>query len=537
MAEPREPVGPGGPDPSAPSPVEAEAEVGPFESPMASAGSADPSERAALTEPADPGKAKPTARTAALVSARMVLGALGVVVAAGTIAAVTLLPLPSVSEQPPSELVDPVATAQQLLCPGAFLRLADETGQGATTSSPVGRATVERDATTGTVQATPLAQSDASGSGGTASAPTVLESPPNEADPNAAVLVGGAQSQEIQGTEFAGLAAATCAVASGDSWLVGGSTAVGRTTLLTLSNPTEVTATVDLELFGENGKVSAPGTNGIDVPPNGQRVLSIAGFAPGLKSPVVHVTSRGGRVVANLQQSIVRGIDPGGIDIVGHSTDPSTAVHIPGIVMTDHIGVEQLFSAEGSEDILTTVRMFVPGDQDATATVNLAPEAGAGTGASFQVTVPAGSVSDFPIAELENGRYTLTIETDVPFVAAARVTSVGDNGTDFAWISSAPRLTGDTLFATPQHGMPALQLSNPASADLSVFLSGNGAPDVEVLVPAGSSTTAKLQPGASYLASGFDSLFATVVILDAGFIASYSVHPPGLASTPIRVYP
>ena len=44
-------------------------------------------------------------------------------------------------------------------------------------------------------------------------------------------------------------------------------------------------ATVDLQLYGPSGLIAAPGTSGIIVAPQGQRVLSLAGFAPGVASP------------------------------------------------------------------------------------------------------------------------------------------------------------------------------------------------------------------------------------------------------------
>ncbi len=55
-----------------------------------------------------------TVRGVAIVSARVVTGLIGIGIAAVTIAASVLVPLPTADSVPPSRVVDPVPTAQQL---------------------------------------------------------------------------------------------------------------------------------------------------------------------------------------------------------------------------------------------------------------------------------------------------------------------------------------------------------------------------------------------------------------------------------------
>ena len=126
-----------------------------------------------------------------------------------------------------------------------------------------------------------------------------------------------------------------------------GRPSVGRTSILTLSNPTAVTAQVSLQIFGEEGAVEAPGLLGIEVQPGAQRVLSLAGFAPGLVSPIVHVEARGGQVVAYLQQSIVRGLDASGVDLVDAAPDPATDLTFPGVRIFDAVGTSRPLVAGG----------------------------------------------------------------------------------------------------------------------------------------------------------------------------------------------
>src|SRR5690606_12034172 len=112
-------------------------------------------------------------------------------------------------------------------------------------------------------------------------------------------LLAASQSQGIAASGLGGFTASACVKPSADSWIVAGSTETGRTTLLTLANPSTVPSTVELELYTENGRVTATGLEGIVVPVGGQRILSLAGWVPDAASIVARVTSAGGSVVAH----------------------------------------------------------------------------------------------------------------------------------------------------------------------------------------------------------------------------------------------
>lgn len=479
-----------------------------------------------------------TAKGVVVAGARTVAGLVGVGVAAVTIAAAVLLPLPTVGSTPASMTVVPVPTAQQLVCAGSVLRLSDDSGEGATTSSALGRPEVRSAASEGQDSATPVEISDAS-TGGTSEAPTIVSTPPSDDPAAESALVSGAQSQLVQEGDFVGLAAADCAVASGDSWLAGGSTAVGRTTLLSLTNPSEVAATVDLELFGENGAIAAPGTKGIIVPANGQRVLSLAGFQPDIVSPVVHVTSTGGQVSATLQQTTVRSLAPGGIDIISSAPELSDSTVIPGVLVTDLDAVQALRKGGDPQfdDVETAIRVLAPGEGTVSLTIRVAPEGGTDAGTSFQLDVDAGRVTDIPIQQLASGNYTISIDSSAPVVASARVTSAVGPVTDFAWFASASRLVGAAQVTAAPGPNPVLHLANPTTSDAEVVVAALGGASRTVTVPGGASGLLALEAGETYSLSGFDALYASVTLADKGMIAGYTVRAPGVGSAPITVYP
>ena len=481
-----------------------------------------------------------TLRGVAAAGGRAAVGLVGIGVAAVTIAASMVLPLPTVQVSAPDTVITPVPTAQQLVCPGAILRLASDSGQDATSASGIGRAEVRTGSSSGSVDSVPAAVSDA-GTGASEAAPTIISTPPDAADPTQRILLSGAQSQQVDSGDSVGLAAADCGIAFGDSWLVGGATTVGRTTLLTLTNPTEVAATVDLQLFGETGAISAPGTRGIIVPASGQRVLSLAGFQPGLVSPVVHVTSTGGQVHATLQQSVLRGLAPGGIDIIESTSAPATVTVIPGVVVTDPEAVEVMRSSSTASEVLddfaTVLRLFAPGEGTANVTVSVIPEDGAASGTSFDYQLEGGLVTDVPFQELAAGTYTVTIESPTAALASVRVTSAAAGATDFAWFTAAQPLNSVAQFTASTGPAPTLHLYNPTAVAAALVLTPLGGTDVSVAVPARGSATVPVTPGTSYGLSGFDQLYGAVSLSGGGMLARYTVHPPGVGSSPITVYP
>jgi len=487
-------------------------------------------------EPESSARRQVTARGVAVVGARVVGGLVGLAVAAATIAAASLLPLPTVSAEVASERIIPVPTAQQLVCPGAALRLSDESGAGATQASAIGRPVVLSGVSSGTLETDPIASSDAA-TGGTSAAPTIVSTPPGESETGDRVTLSGAQSQQVSEGDLQGLTASSCAVASSDAWLTGGATTVGRTTLLVLTNPSEVPATVDLELFDETGEVLAPGTRGIVVPPSGQRVLSLAGFKPDMLAPVVHVTSTGGQVSAILQQSIVRGLAAGGVDLVD-SAPLSSDIVIPGVLFTD-VGAAQALRSGGEAylDVVNALRLFAPGTDEVELTVGLIPEDGAQTGSTFDVTLDAGTVTEVSFEQVPTGTYTVQISATAPVAAGVRATSAVGATTDFAWYSPAPQLQDRAQFSVAAGPSPVLHLSDSSGTESVVEIAQLDGATTAVTVPAGGSLVVPLTAETSYLLTGFGTLYGAVTLSDGAQLARYSVQPLGATSDPIVVYP
>ena len=377
-----------------------------------------------------------TRRGAVIVGARAVGALVAVAIGAGAVATAALVPWPTSFVSPPSERIVPVPTSAQRVCPGPLLTLAlDPTA--ATTATSIGSASI----------------TDAAGDGQSAPESTTLQSPDNArassdgaaelitvtAGDTGAPLVAGSQSQVASTETDAGLAAAACTEAGPDAWLVGGSTDVGRSTLVSLSNPSAVPATVDLAIYGESGPIDAPGSTGILVQAGEQRIISLAGLAPDVLAPVVHVTSTGGDIAAALQTSIVRGLEPGGIDLVGPTSSPARDLTISGVVIPAASAAEAGDSPAAPSDDQPALRLLAPGREPTEATVSVTGESDA-PGTSFSVHLEPGVSVDAPLAALAPGAYSVRVEADRPITAAARTSVQSASGRDIAWFAASPPL-------------------------------------------------------------------------------------------------
>jgi hypothetical protein len=450
----------------------------------------------------------------------------------GTIAASSLLALPRVDAAAVRTSVIPAAEGLRLGCAGPLLQLS-EVAAGDSAAVTALKGPVRAAGATTEVSERPL-EADLAGTEARAFA---VESAP---DRSGSDVPGAAAQSQYGAGGLVGLVASDCAPPSAGFWLVGGSTEVGRTTLVNLLNPTEVAAVVDLTLLGEAGPVTPPGASGISVPAGQQVVVPLSGLAPGLLAPVISVESRGGRVVGTLQQSIVRGIDPGGVDTVGATAAPARRQFIPGVRVSNGVALPERMTLDGYADLKTVVRMFVPGAEHTEVRIGVVPDIPGAQGASLAFELEPGQVVDVPLDALADGSYTVTLDADLPIVGAVRQSQIALNGqTDFAWLAAAEALPAGTetwIAVTPGPGA-ALFLHNPGTSPVAGTLrSANGA-DVSVAVEPGSTTVLPVTPRQTYRLEADGELRGTVSYLGDRGIAGYPVRPAPAAATPVTVYP
>lgn len=481
---------------------------------------------------------------------RCAVGVIGAAVAAGVVVGALVLPLPSHTVTSPSVQVAPVPTDQQRVCPGPILALAaDSTDAGAavsfgaptTVAGAASPADVAAAADGGPALVTTQPQvtaltSGGSGDGRAKGAPLLLTVP---ADKHSAIppLVAGSQSQTAKQEDLAGLAAASCRRAAGDSWLVGGSSDLGETSVVLLTNPGSTSAEVDLEVYGESGRVQTPSGTGITVAAGAQKIVPLAGLAPSVTAPVVHVRTHGGRVLATMQQSIVNGIDPAGVELVAPAGVPALTQQIPGVMVRTLDALRASQSTDGYGEDLPAARVFVPGTKPAHVSVGVVGETGTATGDTYTATVKPGVVTEIPMASLTDGNYTVTVTSDRPVVAAARTSTEGAGGKDFAWFTPAAPQPAVFLAAISPGPGAILHLVNGTTADAHVTVTNPAGVQQALTINGGAAVGVRATGAGVYSVAGASGLVASVGYSGDGALSSFSLQPPPASATPLTVYP
>ncbi|WP_431279779.1 DUF5719 family protein [Leifsonia poae] len=471
-------------------------------------------------------------RGIARVSIRVVGGLVGMAVAAAVVIGATLLPIPTFAISAPVSTVKPVPTDQQRVCPGPLVSLASDAG-AATASTAFGSAGAVYGTDGADLQTRRLKSGAETTNRDQAPLAVTVATPSGASEPP---LVAGAQTQQAAEDDITGLAAAACGEAVADSWLVAGSNSLGQTSLVYLSNPTTVQATVNLTIFSEAGAVDAPGASGIVVAPGAQKIVPLSGLAPNATAPVVHVQSAGGQVLASLQQSFEQGIDPRGVELTGATGSPDRTQVISGMTIATLAAVSAGQSGEGYSADLPAVRVFVPGTQDAEVTVGAVGENGTAAGNSYSTTVKAGVVSEVPLDGLVDGSYTVTVRSSVPIVAAARTSVAATKVRDFAWFVSSQPMNSKFLAAIPTGPGAVIHLANPGDKDKTVTLTTKEGKASKVAVPAEGSANAAVGRG-MLTVTGADGLVASVSLAGPGLTTSFALSPPGPLAAPLDVYP
>jgi len=272
--------------------------------------------------------------------------------------------------------------------------------------------------------------------------------------------------------DLAGLAAANCQTPANDMWLVGARTTVGATAVLRLNNPSGTAATVDLEIYGADGRVETGGSRGIVVAPGETRSIILAGLASNQESAAVRVRSSGGPVSAFIEQTILRGLTAGGVEIIEPTAAPSPRQVITGVALQKAEDTRKLAEQDGYSSVSPVLNVAVPGTSDASVHLRVfGPKGEVELPGGGIFSVPAGTVGKIPLAELPEGTYSLDLSADVAVAAAA----VFSRGTE-----PGERVELAVASADTRLGSEHLAVAVPGGDSSLVFTAPDGAAEVRV---------------------------------------------------------
>lgn len=445
----------------------------------------------------------------------------GLVVIGAAAAAVTLLgtvKLPEVSTKPAAVTVDTTQKAQRTLaCAGSFAELGADP-EHPSTAVPQGFATV---AVSGTGEASKLKRPSGGGD------PTVLRADAHE-------TLGAAQIQSVKTENLRGSTASACAEPRNEQWLIGGSTAVGSATTLSLGNPGTVTATVKISLYDGEGPVAAIKTAGVILAPGTQQIISLNGYAPERDRIAVRVSSSGAPVTASLGVGQVSGINPFAVSSVTRQGEPEKHLVIPGIANQSNRKAGPSDAGEGDQ-FPVIVRAIAPSGDIGKAKVRALDEAGRSTDVG-ELSLLAGGVAELTIKHWPAGANAMLIDSNLPIVAAVQGSVQHDDDHDNEWFVPAPEILPDAATAVPIVDGGKLVLVNPGAESATVRIADakEKAKTTEVRLNPGSATEVSAPPAA--LVTSDRSIHAGVRVLSNGDLAGYPVLPLDPRDGTLTVY-
>jgi hypothetical protein len=246
------------------------------------------------------------------------------------------------------------------------------------------------------------------------------------------------QMERIGDGDIEGWSALTCGRPTFDQWLVGGSTSLGSSARLVLSNPSGAPTEATVTVFGPLGEIRDQLT--IPVAPGATVDRLLEAVATELPAMVLRVEATGPGVVAALQDSRLEGFQPAGTEWVAHSD------------LADELVIPAVGAAEPNATM--TLRLMSP--EGASVSLSLVSEQGIepwSVGRAFELE--PGVVTDIDLPEGLAG--AIEVRADGSVLAAARTVvprepreaMTGDVSYDHMWVGGQAIEEGTLTAALP----------------------------------------------------------------------------------------
>jgi hypothetical protein len=365
--------------------------------------------------------------------------ALAVVVLAALIVGTALTRPGAATSQAPQSSSRPVTTTQ-LVCPNV----------GGTDTSPTTYtvANVSAALPGGTRQHARLRTTDLTGARATAhplparevnrvAVKTLKAAVLIEADGPAAGAVVADQSRLIGAGVLRSLFSTPCLSPATDWWITGPDGRVGYNDALVLANPGSTVANLTVSIWSAKGPIEPPKLQSFTVEPKSAQLLRVSSYAPDGALLTLHVHANSGRLVAQVLDRRVTGIEPAGLDWIPPTLPPATDLVVPGYL-----------GGPGPRHLV----LAAPGDRDATVMLRVATPSGNFAPAGHQtVVVRAGHAADVDLTSSFAGAPgAVMLHSDQP-VTAAGISSAGvisdRDHPDIQWQPAADPITGPAVLA------------------------------------------------------------------------------------------
>lgn len=229
------------------------------------------------------------------------------------------------------------------------------------------------------------------------------------------------------------LAAGACPSPESEWWFVGAGASNTHDGVLTLDNPRDGDAIVDIDVLGPNGVVEAPGLHGVRVVSRGSVQFDLKKYAPAVGDLAVHVTASRGLVAASVAEVwSANFVTRSAHDWVAAQPAAAKRVSLVGLPTTpDHVTL--LVANPSAKEAVVAVR-FV-GDKGTFSPVRHA-----------SVTVPPDTVQPVDLDDvLKVAPRAVRLTSQVPITATLRST----RGTDETYASVAEPIGSAAMVGLP----------------------------------------------------------------------------------------
>ena len=267
--------------------------------------------------------------------------------------------------------------------------------------------------------------------------------------------------------------ALTCIAPVTSQWFIGGTADVTSKGSLTILNSGLGRALVKVMVYTESGR----GTEKlVALKANSFTTLPLASLAPGSQLLAIELTPQSGRVNGFLVDERGRGLRALGGDTVNSVEEPSKKIVIPAIPHT---------APKGKKALPHSLRIFVPGEISAQIKAEISYADGSFAPAGIDGrSIAAGKVIEIPLNLIApTGKYSLTLTSDQPILAAVKSSTLVKKKSDFTWSTAVQPLepstysvTGlaPTLVFSGEEISIDLQLNSPRGKITKVEIRGSG---------------------------------------------------------------
>ena len=261
-----------------------------------------------------------------------------------------------------------------------------------------------------------------------------------------------------------GLSLASCGRPGTAAWFTGVISSSAGTGEVILLNADATDATVDLTVYGSQGRLTAPGSRGIIVPAHTRRVVPLGPLFTAEQAVSLQVSTSAGRVAATVRQRLRQGDQPSGSDWLPPTAAPATDIVVPGLP-----------AGKGGRDLV----VVNPGERTASVALQV-------LGADGPTAIPGFETIDLPpqtsrLVPLGNALAAapvgLRLTSEQKITAGVLSGNGGDaKASDFGTQIATPALTGPAALAlSPGRRLaPTLHLANGVTdtAEVRVVVRG-----------------------------------------------------------------